>query len=82
MMKQVAVIQCVKRSRLAKRTSVFPENPFSTRMRPRTMRNTASSATMPRMAMPPIQGSVLRWKSRQLRPAGWIRLDGHRGREW
>ena len=30
---------------------------------------------MPRTASPPIQGSVLRWKSRQLRPPGWIRLD-------
>ena len=24
--------------------------------------------------MPPIHGSLLRWKSRQSRPAGWIRL--------
>ena len=27
------------------------------------------------MATPPMIGSLLRWKSRQSRPAGWIRLE-------
>ena len=44
-------------------------------MRPRTKKKIASRASMPRMAMPPIQGSELRWKSRHSRPAGWIRLE-------
>ena len=74
MMKQLAVSQCVNRSKLAKRRIVLPEKPCWTRIRPRTIRKIASSASMPRMAMPPIHGSLLRWKSRQSRPAGWIRL--------
>ena len=69
-MKQLAVSQWVKRSKLAKRRIFVPENPDSGRMRPRTIRKIASSASIPKMAMPPMTGSLLRWKSRQSRPAG------------
>ena len=70
MTKQVAVIQCTKRSKALNRTMVRPERPASIRTMPRTDRTATSSASMPRMAMPPIQCSVTLWNSRQSRPAG------------
>ena len=44
------------------------------RMRPRMRKNSASSASMPSTATPPVQARVRLWNCRQSRPSGWIRL--------
>src|SRR5215468_9713430 len=55
--KQVAVIQCTRRSNMLKRTSVRHDRPDS-------------SLTIPRITIVPSQYSVTSWKRRQSRPAG------------
>ena len=70
MMKQAAVIQCTKRSNAVE---AHERAAGAARFDPHHAADQIEDdqqASMPRMAMPPIQRSVTWWKCRQSRPAG------------